>query len=53
MTASRTPTEPVLRIAVAAPLPGLFDYLAPAGVATGLLVRGLRLRLPFGRSTRM
>ncbi len=52
MTASRNAAEPVLRIAVAAPLPGLFDYLAPPGVAADRLVRGLRLRLPFGRGTR-
>ncbi len=45
--------EAVLRSAVAAPLPGLFDYLAPHGVATDQLRRGMRLRLPFGRGTRI
>lgn len=43
----------ILRIAVAAPLPGLFDYLPPAGVEPTRLLRGIRLRIPFGRSGRI
>ena len=43
----------ILRIAVAAPLPGLFDYLPPPGVDTDHLQRGVRLRVPFGRSSRI
>ena len=42
----------ILEVAVAAPVMGVFDYLAPASVDAPLLV-GQRLRVPFGRSTRM
>jgi primosomal protein N' (replication factor Y) len=43
----------VARVAVAAPLPGLFDYLPPPDTDPACLRRGLRLRLPFGRGTRI
>jgi len=52
MTAANTPPGCVLRVAVAAPVPGLFDYLPPAGVDGTRLRRGQRLRVPFGRTTR-
>ena len=38
----------VLRVAVPAPLPELFDYLPPAGVAVADIAVGARLRVPFG-----
>ena len=43
----------ILRIAVAAPLPGLFDYLPPPGADPAQLQRGVRLRVPFGRGSRI
>jgi len=46
-------TPPILQVAVAAPLPGLFDYLPPPGVDTADLQRGVRLRVPFGRGNRI
>ncbi len=53
MDSIHPPHEPVLRVAVTAPLPGLFDYLPPEGVSSRQLTPGLRLRLPFGRGTRI
>ena len=44
--------QQILEVAVAAPVMGVFDYLAPVSVDAPLLV-GQRLRVPFGRSTRM
>lgn len=49
------PTDPpiILRVAVDAPVPGLFDYLPPAegnGVAPA---PGMRVQVPFGRSRRL
>ncbi len=44
---------PILRVAVAAPLTALFDYLAPAGVPADRLVPGLRLLVPFGQGRRV
>lgn len=44
--------QQILEVAVAAPVMGVFDYLAPASVDAPLLV-GQRLRVPFGRGTRM
>ena len=38
----------VLRVAVPAPLPELFDYLPPAGTAASAIAIGARLRVPFG-----
>ncbi|HWT16834.1 MAG TPA: primosomal protein N' [Patescibacteria group bacterium] len=38
----------VLRVAVPAPLPELFDYLPPAGTASAQIAVGARLRVPFG-----
>jgi primosomal protein N' (replication factor Y) len=42
----------VLQVAVPAPVSGSFDYLPPAG-AGGPIQPGQRLRVPFGRSTRI
>ena len=44
--------EPILRVAVPAPLRALFDYLPPRGVVRRRLLPGVRLRVPFGRSER-
>jgi primosomal protein N' (replication factor Y) len=44
--------QQILQVAVDAPLMGVFDYLAPA-TADGPLRIGQRVRVPFGRSTRM
>jgi primosomal protein N' (replication factor Y) len=49
--------RPILRVALAAPLRQLFDYLGPiggpsggpTGVDTALLKPGIRVRVPFGR----
>ena len=38
----------VLRVALPVPLPRLFDYLPPAGVAAGAIAAGQRVRVPFG-----
>jgi primosomal protein N' (replication factor Y) len=49
-------TEPaesgVLEVAVPAPVAGTFDYLPPAGV-TVVCRQGQRVRVPFGRGTRI
>ena len=42
----------VLRVVVAGPLRGFFDYLAPPECDPDLLQPGIRLRVPFGRSSR-
>jgi primosomal protein N' (replication factor Y) len=42
----------ILEVAVAAPLMGLFDYLAPADTDVELRP-GMRVRVPFGRGTRV
>ncbi len=48
------PVSPlILRVAVAGPLPGLFDYLPPAESAPTSLVPGMRLLVPFGRGQRV
>ncbi|TFG80515.1 MAG: primosomal protein N', partial [Chromatiales bacterium] len=46
------PAPLILEVAVAAPLMGLFDYLAPADDSVKL-TPGLRVRVPFGRGTRV
>ncbi len=43
---------PVLRVAVNAPLRGLFDYLPPEGAPPAALRPGVRLTVPFGRGER-
>jgi primosomal protein N' (replication factor Y) len=48
-----TPTDPVLRVAVLSPVRMLFDYLPPAGVEVDCVALGARVRVPFGRSTRI
>lgn len=45
-------TQTILRVAVAAPLPTLFDYLPAAGWS-GTLAPGMRVLVPFGRSRRV
>jgi len=44
---------PILRVAVAAPLPRLFDYLPPATETASPLAPGMRVRVPFGRRSRV
>lgn len=43
-----TSSTSCLRVALPLPLPRLFDYLPPAGVAAEAIAVGQRLRLPFG-----
>jgi len=43
----------VLRVAVPVPLYRLFDYLPPAGTDPSRLQPGVRLRVPFGRGSRI
>ncbi len=45
-------TEPILRVAVPAPLHTCFDYLAPAGSDLSALIPGIRVLVPFGRGER-
>ncbi len=45
--------QPVLRVAVCAPLPRLFDYLPPSAADPRWLHPGVRLRVPFGRGSRI
>ena len=44
--------QQILEVAVAAPVMGVFDYLPPATLDGPLLI-GQRVRVPFGRSTRL
>ncbi|BAO42994.1 primosomal protein N' [Thiolapillus brandeum] len=44
--------SPILRLALPAPVFGLFDYLPPAGLDPALLQPGQRLMVPFGPSER-
>src|SRR5690606_40248966 len=39
---------PVLQVALPVPLPRLFDYRAPAGLAATPALAGCRVRVPFG-----
>jgi len=41
--------QPVLHVALAVPLPSLFDYLPPAGSQAGAADIGRRVRVPFGQ----
>lgn len=43
----------VLRVAVPAPVPTLFDYLPPLGVLPSELAPGMRVRVPFGTASRV
>ncbi len=43
----------ILRIAVPSPLRTSFDYRPPVGVPIASIQPGVRLRIPFGRSTRI
>ena len=42
-----TNPPPILRVALPTPLRKVFDYIAPAGVDTAHLVKGVRVRVPF------
>ena len=54
LTRARTAdTQIILRVAVAAPLPGLFDYLPAAGGNGCTPAPGMRVLVPFGRSRRL
>ncbi len=44
--------DPVLRVALPAPVWGLFDYLPPEGVGAERLQPGTRVWVPFGRGRR-
>lgn len=44
--------EPILRVAVPAPLYSFFDYLPPVGCDLNALTPGVRLLVPFGRGDR-
>ena len=44
--------QPILEVAVAAPVMGVFDYRIPDTMDGPLLV-GQRVRVPFGRGTRL
>ncbi|MES9858088.1 MAG: primosomal protein N' [Sedimenticola sp.] len=46
------PDEPILRVAVAAPLYSFFDYLPPPGCDSSALTPGVRLQVPFGHGNR-
>ncbi|MBG7602907.1 MAG: primosomal protein N' [Gammaproteobacteria bacterium] len=43
----------IIKVAVAAPLFSLFDYLPPDSASTAQLLPGCRVRVPFGRSKRI
>ena len=43
----------IMQVAVPSPLNRTFDYLAPVGCNPGQLQPGMRLRVPFGSSTRV
>lgn len=46
------PDEPILRVAVPAPLYSCFDYLPPADCDPDALKPGIRVQVPFGRGER-
>ena len=46
------PGEPILRVAVPAPLYSCFDYLPPADCDPDALKPGIRVQVPFGRGER-
>jgi len=43
----------LLRVALPAPLPKLFDYLPPAGFAAPDCLPGMRVKVPFGRASKI
>ncbi|MCC5867536.1 MAG: primosomal protein N' [Gammaproteobacteria bacterium] len=47
------PAQPVLRLAIPAPVYGLFDYHPPADVDAAGLCPGIRVEVMFGRSRRV
>lgn len=50
---SAPPAQPVLRLAIPAPVYGLFDYHPPADVDAAGLSPGIRVEVMFGRSRRL
>jgi primosomal protein N' (replication factor Y) len=46
-----TVAEPILRVALDAPLRRLFDYLAPADTDFAQIQPGVRVRVPFGKQS--
>jgi len=44
---------PILRVAVPSPLQRSFDYLPPRSCDRQVMVPGVRVRVPFGRTTRI
>jgi len=48
-----TDQAPILRVAVPAPLRRVFDYLPPVGAEHAAFVPGQRMRVPFGRQSRV
>ena len=46
-------TRPILRVALDIPVRKHFDYLPPSGTALAELQAAVRVRVPFGRSTRI
>ena len=46
------PPQTILKIAVAAPLHTVFDYLPPKGCVSGQLMPGVRVAVPFGKGER-
>ncbi len=45
--------EPIVRVAIAAPLHALFDYSPPLESSSVQMVPGMRVEVPFGRSKRI
>ncbi len=46
-------TTPIVRVAVPSPLRKTFDYWGPAGAASDTLRPGIRVRVPFGKTSRV
>ena len=53
MRSAQTGSQYILQTAVPSPLNRIFDYLPPAGCDASTLKPGMRLRIPFGRSSRI
>ncbi|MBS0558162.1 MAG: primosomal protein N' [Proteobacteria bacterium] len=48
-----SPRQSILRVAIPVPLPQLFDYLPPPGIAASAIARGSRVSVAFGRGRRV